>query len=91
MMSAYKVVDRAVESMKLGAYDYLTKPFHLSDMTNTIRRASEMLDLRIRVRDSVESAKGRYDFGRVVTQNRRSWQKCSKWRVRRPNQIAPRS
>ena len=69
MMSAYKVVDRAVESMKLGAYDYLTKPFHLSDMTNTIRRASEMLDLRIRVRDSVESAKGRYDFGRVVTQN----------------------
>lgn len=71
MMSAYKVVDRAVESMKLGAYDYLTKPFHLSDMTNTIRRASEMLDLRIRVRDSVESAKGRYDFGRVVTQNAR--------------------
>jgi two-component system response regulator AtoC len=71
MMSAYKVVDRAVESMKLGAYDYLTKPFHLSDMTNTIRRASEMLDLRIRVRDSVESAKGRYDFGRVVTQNER--------------------
>jgi len=69
MMSAYKVVDRAVESMKLGAYDYLTKPFHLSDMTNTIRRASEMLDLRIRVRESVESAKGRYDFGRVVTQN----------------------
>ena len=69
MMSAYKVVDRAVESMKLGAYDYLTKPFHLSDMTNTIRRASEMLDLRIRVRDSVESAKGRYDFGRVVTQS----------------------
>ncbi len=69
MMSAYKVVDRAVESMKLGAYDYLTKPFHLSDMTNTIRRASEMLDLRIRVRDSVESAKGRYDFGRVLTQN----------------------
>ena len=72
MMSAYKVVDRAVESMKLGAYDYLTKPFHLSDMTNTIRRASEMLDLRIRVRDSVESAKGRYDFGRVVTQNEES-------------------
>jgi two-component system response regulator AtoC len=71
MMSAYKVVDRAVESMKLGAYDYLTKPFHLSDMTNTIRRASEMLDLRIRVRDSVESAKGRYDFGRVVTLNAR--------------------
>ena len=69
MMSAYHMVDRAVEAMKLGAYDYLIKPFHLADMTNTIRRASEMLELRVRVRESVETAKGRYDFGRVVTQN----------------------
>ena len=29
MMSAYHMVDRAVEAMKLGAYDYLIKPFHL--------------------------------------------------------------
>jgi DNA-binding NtrC family response regulator len=29
MMSAYHMVDRAVEAMKLGAYDYLIKPFHI--------------------------------------------------------------
>ena len=58
MMSAYHVVDRAVESMKLGAHDYLTKPFHLADMVNTIHRASETLALRVRVRDTVESARG---------------------------------
>src|SRR5574340_504990 len=69
MMSAYHQVDRAVEAMKLGAYDYLIKPFHLADMVNTIRRASEMLALRVRVRETVESAKGRYDFGHVKTQN----------------------
>jgi two-component system response regulator AtoC len=69
MMSAYHVVDRAVEAMKLGAYDYLIKPFHVSDMVNTIRRATEMLALRVRVHDTVQSAKGRYDFGRVVTQS----------------------
>ena len=69
MMSAYHMVDRAVEAMKLGAYDYLTKPFHLADMVATMRRSTEMLALRVRLRDSVESAKGRYDFGRVVTQN----------------------
>ena len=69
MMSAYHMVDRAVEAMKLGAYDYLVKPFHLADMISTLRRASEMLSLRVRVRDTVETAKGRYDFGRVVTQN----------------------
>ncbi len=67
MMSAYHMVERAVEAMKLGAYDYLIKPFHLADMVNTIQRATEMLALRVRVRESVESAKGRYDFGMVVS------------------------
>jgi two-component system response regulator AtoC len=69
MMSAYRMVDRAVEAMKLGAYDYLVKPFHLADMLNTMRRASEMLRLRVRVRETVETAKGLYDFGRVVTRS----------------------
>ena len=69
MMSAYHMVDRAVEAMKLGAFDYLIKPFHLADLTATLRRASEMLALRVRLRDTVETAKGQYDFGRVVTQN----------------------
>src|SRR5512146_2922357 len=69
MMSAYRMVDRAVEAMKLGAYDYLIKPFHLADMVNTIRRATEMLALRVRVRDTVESAKGRYEFGMAVSRS----------------------
>jgi two-component system response regulator AtoC len=69
MMSAYHVVDRAVEAMKLGAYDYLIKPFHIADMVSTLQRAAEMLALRVRVHDTVQSAKGRYDFGRVVTQS----------------------
>ena len=45
MMSAYHMVDRAVEAMKLGAYDYLIKPFHIEDMVSTLRRAAEMLAL----------------------------------------------
>ena len=69
MMSAYHMVDRAVEAMKAGAFDYLIKPFHLADLMETLRRASEMVALRVRVRDNVERAKGRYDFGRVVTEN----------------------
>jgi len=69
MMSAYHLVDRAVEAMKLGAFDYLIKPFHIADMSNTVERAMEMLSLRVRVQDTVETAKGRYDFGRIVTQN----------------------
>src|SRR5215469_4447405 len=69
MMSAYHMVDRAVEAMKLGAYDYLIKPFHIEDMVSTLRRATEMLVLRVRVHDTIQTAKGQYDFGRVVTQS----------------------
>jgi two-component system, NtrC family, response regulator AtoC len=69
MMSAYHMVDRAVEAMKAGAYDYLIKPFHLCDLIATLHRAGEMLALRVRVRDNVEQARGRYDFGKVVTLN----------------------
>lgn len=69
MMSAYHMVNSAVEAMKLGAYGYLIKPFHLADMIATLHRAGEMLALRVRVRDDVEQARGRYNFGKVVTQN----------------------
>jgi two-component system, NtrC family, response regulator AtoC len=69
MMSAYHMVDRAVEAMKAGAFDYLVKPFHLADLMATLQRAGEMLALRVRVRGDVERAKGQYDFGRIVTHN----------------------
>jgi two-component system response regulator AtoC len=69
MMSAYHLVERAVEAMKLGAFDYLVKPFPLDDMLTILHRAAEVLALRVRVRDSVESEQGRYDFGHIVTHN----------------------
>ncbi|MBI3477957.1 MAG: sigma-54-dependent Fis family transcriptional regulator [Acidobacteria bacterium] len=69
MMSAYHMVERAVEAMKLGAFDYLVKPFPRDDMMAVLQRAEEVLTLRVRVRDSVESEKGRYNFGRVITHN----------------------
>jgi len=58
MMSAYEILEKAVESMKLGAYDYLLKPFKISDLKHTVRRALETLSLRIRVLEHLESEKG---------------------------------
>ena len=67
MMSGQHAVEIAVEAMKLGAYDYVLKPFDTSDILHTIARAAETLALRVRVQDTVDMAKGRYDLGRVVT------------------------
>jgi two-component system response regulator AtoC len=41
IMTAYPDVQAAVKSLKLGAYDYIHKPFDLEDMEHTVRRALE--------------------------------------------------
>ena len=46
MMSAYGSVDTAVECMKQGAYDYISKPFRPDEILLTVRKAEERLHLR---------------------------------------------
>ncbi len=69
MMTAYEILEKAVEAMKLGAYDYILKPFKISDLKNTIRRALETLYLRIRIQEHLKSEKGHYYFGNLVAKS----------------------
>lgn len=46
MMSAYGSIDTAVECMKHGAYDYISKPFRPDEILLTVRKAEERLQLR---------------------------------------------
>ncbi len=39
MITAHSTVDNAVEALKGGAFDYLTKPFEQSDVKEVVRRA----------------------------------------------------
>jgi FixJ family two-component response regulator len=41
IMTAYGAVETAVESMKEGAYDFITKPFEEERLLHTVRRALE--------------------------------------------------
>ncbi|MFQ5880979.1 MAG: sigma-54-dependent transcriptional regulator [Candidatus Methylomirabilales bacterium] len=41
VLTGHPEVDSAIEAMKLGAYDYLTKPFKLSEVEAVLRRAAE--------------------------------------------------
>src|SRR5262249_21029607 len=41
MMSAYGNVDTAIEAMKMGAYDYINKPFKPDEIILTVRKAEE--------------------------------------------------
>ena len=46
MMSAHGTIDIAVRSMKLGAYDFITKPFSGDRLNITVRNALESNELR---------------------------------------------
>jgi len=41
IMTAYSSVDMAVQAMKLGAYDYLTKPLNFDELQLTLERSLE--------------------------------------------------
>jgi len=46
IMTAYASVDTAVEALKKGAYDYLTKPLDFDELRHTIQRAMDHSRLR---------------------------------------------
>jgi two-component system, NtrC family, response regulator AtoC len=61
LMTAFSSVDNAVEAMKLGAYNYVNKPFNLDDVAVAVEQALETSRLRREVR-SLRSSQGR-EFG----------------------------
>ena len=66
MMTAYGTVEKAVEAMKKGAFDYITKPFKNEDLMRGIRRALEMGRLLRENRTLTEALKERYSFGNII-------------------------
>jgi DNA-binding NtrC family response regulator len=46
MMTAYGTVENAVQAMKLGAFDYLTKPVNLDELVVIVQKALETTQLR---------------------------------------------
>jgi DNA-binding NtrC family response regulator len=45
IMTAFATVDTAVQALKNGAYDYVTKPFDPDDLSHLIRNASKQISL----------------------------------------------
>ncbi len=47
MLTGQATVETAVEAMKLGAYDYLTKPYHITELDIRVKQAAEKRRLRV--------------------------------------------
>ncbi|MBI5855675.1 MAG: sigma-54-dependent Fis family transcriptional regulator [Nitrospirae bacterium] len=71
MITAHGSVETAVQAMKLGAYDYLLKPFAMDELLMTIDRATKMLALRQENVELREQLEGRFSFEGILGKNSR--------------------
>ena len=70
IITAYGDISSAVEAIKLGAYDYLTKPFDMEDIKIVINKALKILGLEDRIR-LLEHQVDRYQLGELITRSKK--------------------
>jgi len=73
MMSAYGTVETAIEAMKLGAYDYISKPFKSDEVTLTLKKAEERERLKKEnsfLRERIRNIQADNRFDRMVGQSK---------------------
>ena len=70
VMSAYGNVDTAIEAMKKGAYDYISKPFKPDEVVLTLRKAAERQMLYRENRALKTQADKIYGLEGIIAQSR---------------------
>jgi len=71
IMTAYGSVESAVEAMKLGASDYVLKPFALAELVLVIRKELEAHRLREENRSLREALGQRYAYENIVARSQK--------------------
>ncbi len=69
MMTAHGTIERAVQSMKAGAYDFLTKPFARDRLLVTVNNALMNSSLRREVDELRSELKSKYAFANIIGQS----------------------
>jgi NtrC-family two-component system response regulator AlgB len=68
-MTAHGSIDSAVEAIRLGAHDYLQKPFELTQLQHFAEKVYEVHRLRREVQDLREELNRRGGTGTIITRN----------------------
>lgn len=66
MMTAFASAETAVETMKKGAYDYITKPFKIEDLQLIIKNAVEKKQLSSENTYLKTALKDKYEFANII-------------------------
>ena len=69
ILTAYGSVETAIDAMKLGTFDYVTKPFKMDELLITIQRALEYSRALSENVELKEELIGRYKFDNIVSES----------------------
>ncbi|MFQ6079032.1 MAG: sigma-54-dependent transcriptional regulator, partial [Thermodesulfobacteriota bacterium] len=69
LITAFGSINSAIKAMKLGAFDYLTKPFEMEELSIVIEKALENSFLRSEVVRLHKEIQGRYGFSQMVAKS----------------------
>jgi len=70
MMTAHATIENAIEAMRLGAFDYLQKPFELDELLVVVRRALEHQRLRTQHRYLLSEQEEEFNHYGIVGRSR---------------------
>ncbi len=66
IMTAYGTIENAVEAMKIGAFDYITKPFSVEEILLVVKRALELITLQIENRMMQSELEEKYGYRNII-------------------------
>jgi len=66
MLTAYQTVESAVKAMKLGAYDYISKPFNIEELKIVIKKALRERNLSREVVSLRHQIREKYSFHNII-------------------------
>lgn len=72
MMSAYGTIEIALESIKEGAYDYISKPFKTDEVLLTLKKAEERERLKqenLNLKDRIKKIEQKYSFSNIIARS----------------------
>jgi len=71
LATAYGTIDMAVKAMKLGAYNYLTKPLNYEEMILLLKQAVEKKRLVENVKELRKEVREQFRFEKIITNNKK--------------------
>ena len=69
IVTAYGTIEQAVQAMKMGAFNYLTKPINYDELISIVNKAVEQRALTMEVQRLRQEITSQYGFDQIVGQN----------------------